>query len=52
MWVMASGYKCGDAQLPPTSPVRGVTKAMQELTLNPYGATDLRISEFPTTVHD
>ena len=46
----SGGAQCGDAELPPTSPVLGITSPLQHLVLIPYGATDLRIAEFPTTV--
>ena len=35
--------------MPPKSPVAGVTSPLLDVILLPMGATDLRISEFPTT---
>ena len=37
----------GAAAPPPSSPVQS-TEPLEELTLVPYGCTDLRITEFPT----
>ena len=44
-WKMARGA----AAPPPSSPVRS-PEPLEELTLVPYGCTDLRITEFPTLV--
>ena len=41
------GIEKGAAAPPPKSPVR-TTEPLEELTLVPYGCTDLRITEFPT----
>ena len=42
-WVIEKGA----AAPPPLSPVQS-TAPVEDLTLVPYGCTDLRISEFPT----
>ena len=42
-------YVCKWASPPPKSPVAAPGGAMQSVVLLPYGATDLRIGEFPTT---
>ncbi len=41
------GMEKGAAAPPPRSPVRS-DEPLEELTLFPYGGTDLRITEFPT----
>ena len=43
-------YTCIWTGHPPRSPVASVTSELVEVTLLPFGATDLRISEMPTTV--
>eukprot|EP01051_Picozoa_sp_SAG22_P002041 SAG22_NODE_86_length_21440_cov_288.248700_28_plen_301_part_00 len=42
-------YTCIWTGHPPKSPVASVTSKLVEVTLLPFGATDLRISEMPTT---
>jgi DUF1680 family protein len=38
----------GAAAPPPASPITSATGPLEDLTLIPYGCTDLRITEFPT----
>ena len=45
-----SSYTCVWSSSPPQSPVLSGLGPEQDLILVPYGATDLRIGEFPTTV--
>merc|ERR1712192_143763 len=44
------GYVTGWAEVPPASPLHHLTTPLKDLLLLPYGATDLRIAEFPTFV--
>lgn len=44
-----SHYAAGWADLPPSSPVPGVTSLVEERLLLPFGATELRLAELPTT---
>lgn len=44
-------YTTGWAGLPPVSPVDARNKPLKTIVLIPYGATDLRISEFPTAAN-
>jgi hypothetical protein len=45
--VVAWGLERGAAAPPPSSPVTS-NEPLEELTLVPYGCTDLRVTEFPT----
>lgn len=44
-------YIPGWADLPPVSPIDACNKLTTTITLIPYGATVLRVSEFPTAVN-
>ena len=45
------GYTCQWSGLPPLSPVGGMEGVeLVDVLLLPYGATDLRVAELPTTV--
>lgn len=45
--VVAWGLEKGAAAPPPSSPIAS-TEPVEQLTLVPYGCTDLRVTEFPT----